>query len=69
MIVREIGELVLRLKQNGLSVLLVEQNLSLALGVCDYVYVVSKGEIVYQGMPDELKLGKQKQNKYLGVEV
>jgi branched-chain amino acid transport system ATP-binding protein len=69
MIVREIGELVLKLKSNGLSVLLVEQNLSLALGVSDYVYVVSKGEIVYQSTPEELKNDKQKQNKYLGVEV
>ena len=69
MIVREIGELVLKLKSNGLSVLLVEQNLSLALGVCDYVYIVSKGEIVYQSTPDDLKNDKQKQNKYLGVEV
>lgn len=69
MIVREIGELVLRLKSDGLAVLLVEQNLSLALGVCDYVYVVSKGEIVYQSTPDELRSDKQKQNKYLGVEV
>ena len=69
MIVREIGELVLKLKSNGLSVLLVEQNLSLALGVSDYVYVVSKGEIVYQSTPDELKNDKQKQNKYLAVEV
>ncbi len=69
MIVREIGELVLKLKSKGLSVLLVEQNLSLALRVCDYVYIVSKGEIVYQSTPDELKNDKQKQNKYLGVEV
>ena len=69
MIVREIGELVLKLKSNGLSVLLVEQNLSLALGVCDYVYIVSKGEIVYQSTPDDLKNDKQKQNKYLVVEV
>jgi branched-chain amino acid transport system ATP-binding protein len=69
MIVREIGELVLQLKKDGLSVLLVEQNLPLALGVSDYVYVVSKGEIVYQSTPDELRSDKQKQNKYLGVEV
>ncbi|HUJ89819.1 MAG TPA: ABC transporter ATP-binding protein [Syntrophorhabdales bacterium] len=69
MIVREIGELVLKLKSKGLSVLLVEQNLSLALRVCDYAYIVSKGEIVYQSTPDKLKNDKQKQNKYLGVEV
>ena len=69
LIVREIGELVHNLKKEGLSVLLVEQNLPLALGVSDYVYVVSKGEIVYQSTPDELKNDKQKQNRYLGVEV
>jgi branched-chain amino acid transport system ATP-binding protein len=69
MIVREIGDLVLQLKSSGLSVLLVEQNLPLALGVSDYVYIVSKGEIVYRSTPDELMRDRQKQNKYLGVEV
>ena len=39
------------------------------LSTRDYVYVVSKGEIVYQSTPDELKNDKQKQNRYLGVEV
>jgi len=32
-------------------------------------YVVSKGEIVYQSTPADLKNDKQKQNKYLGVEI
>jgi branched-chain amino acid transport system ATP-binding protein len=68
-IVREIGDLVLRLKENGLSVLLVEQNLPLALGVSDYVYIVSKGEIVHQSTTEELKKDKQTQNRCLGVEV
>jgi branched-chain amino acid transport system ATP-binding protein len=69
MIVREIGELALELKKDGLSVLLVEQNLPLALRVSDYVYIVSKGEIVYQCTPEELRNSKEKQNRYLGVEV
>ncbi len=69
LIVREIGELVLELKKAGLSVLLVEQNLPLALGVSDYVYIVSKGEIVHECTPEELRQSKEKQNKYLGVEV
>jgi branched-chain amino acid transport system ATP-binding protein len=68
-IVREIGDLVLRLKENGLSVLLVEQNLPLALRVSDYVYIVSKGEIVHQSTTEELKKDKQTQNRCLGVEV
>jgi branched-chain amino acid transport system ATP-binding protein len=69
MIVREIGEFALELKKDGLSVLLVEQNLTLALRVSDYVYIVSKGEIVYQCTPEELRNSRENQNKYLGVEV
>ena len=55
LIIRRIAELILQLKNDGLSVLLVEQNLSMALGVSDYVYLVSKGEIVYQSTPEELR--------------
>lgn len=69
LIVREIGEFILQLKNDGLSVLLVEQNLPMALSVSDYVYVLSKGEIVYQSTPEELKKNKEIQNKYLAVEV
>jgi branched-chain amino acid transport system ATP-binding protein len=68
-IVREIGDLVLRLKENGLSVLIVEQNLPLALGVSDYAYIVSKGEIVHQSTTEELRKDRQTQNRCLGVEV
>ena len=53
-IVEEVGEIVLKLKEMGLSVLLVEQNLSLALGVSDYAYVMHRGEIVYQGATADL---------------
>jgi len=69
MIIREIGEFTLQLKNDGLSVLLVEQNLPMALSVSDYVYVLSKGEIVYQSTPEELKNNKEVQAKYLAVEV
>lgn len=69
LIVREIGELVLELKKDGLSVLLVEQNLPLALRVSDYVYIVSKGEIVFECTPEALRSNKEMQNRYLGVEV
>ena len=69
LIVREIGEFTLQLKSDGLSVLLVEQNLPMALRISDYVYIVSKGEIVYQSTPEELKKNKEIQNKYLSVEV
>jgi len=69
LIVKEISEITLQLKSDGLSVLLVEQNLPMALRISDYVYIVSKGEIVYQSTPEELKNNKEIQNRYLSVEV
>jgi branched-chain amino acid transport system ATP-binding protein len=69
LIVREIGEFALQLKSDGLSVLLVEQNLPMALKISDSVYIVNKGEIIYQSTPEELKKNKEIQNRYLSVEV
>ena len=69
LIVQEIGDIILQLKKDGLSILLVEQNLPMALRVSNYVYVVSKGEIVYQSPPEELGNNKEIQSKYLAVEV
>ncbi|MCP4936096.1 MAG: ABC transporter ATP-binding protein, partial [bacterium] len=55
LIVEEIGRIVAQLKEQGLSILLVEQNLNLALGVADRVYVMSKGKTVFAGTPAELQ--------------
>ena len=41
----------------------------MALRVNGYIYLVSKGEIVYQSTPEELKNSKEIQVKYLAVEV
>lgn len=67
LIVREIGHTVDQLRKSGLSILLVEQNLHLALGVSDYVYVLNKGVIVYESPPKELTDNKEVQTKYLAV--
>ncbi len=66
-IVEEVGQIVLKLKEMGLSVLLVEQNLSLALGVSDYAYVMHRGEIVYRGATAELAQNDAVQAEYIGV--
>jgi branched-chain amino acid transport system ATP-binding protein len=66
-IVREVGEIIMKLKEMGLSVLLVEQNLSLALGVSDYAYVMHKGEIVYEGATADLAQNDAVQSEYIGV--
>ncbi len=66
-IVREIGHIIGQLKETGFSILLIEQNLPMALAVADYVYIVSKGTIVYESTPEELKKNEEVKNTYLGV--
>jgi len=66
-IVREIGTTLLALKAQRLSLLLVEQNYHLALRVADRVYVMNKGQIVYQGTPAGLEAAEEVKRRYLGV--
>jgi branched-chain amino acid transport system ATP-binding protein len=67
LIVREIGRILLRLKAERLSILLVEQNYHLALQIADRVYVMSKGQIVYEGTPAALKANEEVKGHYLGI--
>ncbi len=66
-IVREIGTILTTLKAERLSLLLVEQNYHLALRVADRVYVMNKGQIVYQGTPAGLEADEEVKRRYLGV--
>ena len=66
-IVGLIGDTILQLKMAGLSILLVEQNLALALRVCDYVYVMHKGLIVHECTGEELARDERVQAEYIGV--
>ena len=56
-----------KLKQQGLSILLVEQNAHLALKLVDYVHVMSKGQVVYSGRPEELAGNEDIKSRYLGI--
>ncbi|HKW96062.1 MAG TPA: ABC transporter ATP-binding protein [Methylomirabilota bacterium] len=67
LIVREIGRILETLKAERLSILLVEQNYHLALRVADRVYVMSKGQIVYEGTPAGLEADEEIKRRYLGV--
>ena len=67
LIVREIGRTLLALKAERLSLLLVEQNYHLALRVADHVYVMSKGQIVWEGTPAGLESDEEVKRRYLGV--
>ena len=67
LLVREVGRVIAELKRSGLSILLVEQNLALALSVADRVHVLSRGQIVHTGTPAELMGNDDVKTRYLGV--
>jgi branched-chain amino acid transport system ATP-binding protein len=67
LIVREVGRVIAELKREGLSILLVEQNLPLALSVADTVHVLSRGQIVHSGTPAALTVNEDVKSRYLGV--
>ena len=67
LLVREVGRVIGELKREGLSILLVEQNLPLALGVADRVHILSRGQIVYSGTPATLAADEEVKSRYLGV--
>jgi branched-chain amino acid transport system ATP-binding protein len=56
-----------KLKQNGLTILLVEQNVHLALAVSDYAYVVAEGRIFTEGLPAQLTANPEIRRAYLGL--
>jgi branched-chain amino acid transport system ATP-binding protein len=66
-IIQGLWEAIGKLKQEGLSILLVEQNTALALKLVDYVHVLSKGQVVYSARPDELRANDRVKSTYLGI--
>ena len=67
LMVRELGRIIAQLRADGISILLVEQNLGFALDLADRVYVLSKGTIVHSCAPDELMANDDVKARYLGV--
>ena len=67
MIVQEIVEVLKSLKQEGLAILLVEQNLHTALAVADRHHVMNKGEICFSGSSAELESNEFVLRNYLSV--
>jgi branched-chain amino acid transport system ATP-binding protein len=66
-VVQEVGRIIGEIKKSSLSILLVEQNVSMALALADYAYIISKGQIVYESAPDILKANEEIKLKFLGI--
>jgi len=67
LLVRELGRILAQLKAEGTTILLVEQNLAFALRVADRVHLMSKGRIVHECSPEELRTSPELKGKLLGV--
>jgi branched-chain amino acid transport system ATP-binding protein len=65
--VREVIEVVRRMREEGLSVLLIEQNAPLSLSIADRAYVLDDGKVVYAGRAAELANDSELVNKLAGA--
>jgi branched-chain amino acid transport system ATP-binding protein len=67
LIVQQVGDLIARIAEAGVSILLVEQKLSIALRISHRVYVMGHGRIVFEGTPDELRANDRIRKEWLEV--
>jgi branched-chain amino acid transport system ATP-binding protein len=66
-LVDEMFELFVRLKQRGTTILLVEQNVERALSISDRAYILDQGEIVHTGTAEDLLADRDIQERYCAV--
>ena len=67
LIVKQVAELIQELNDDGMTILLVEQNASMALNLASYGYILENGKVVLDGPTEELKADKDIQEFYLGM--
>lgn len=67
LIVDQIFDLILKLRDQGVTLLVVEQNVAKTLQVADRAYVLVSGEVVEQGKPSQLSESGTMQDAYLGA--
>ena len=66
-IVQDVMRTILRLKDEGVTVLVVEQNVESALAVADRAYVIDHGAIVHEGPAAQLRDDRALRTRLLGV--
>ena len=66
LLVKEIFRIIKDINERGTTVLLVEQNAKMALGIADRAYVIETGKITLEGTGEELSNSEQVKKAYLG---
>ncbi len=63
---RALGEQILKLRDDGIAILVIEHDMSLIHQVCDEIYVLNFGQIIAHGTPNEIKANLDVIEAYLG---
>ncbi|MBN1655581.1 MAG: ABC transporter ATP-binding protein [Deltaproteobacteria bacterium] len=66
-VAKDVYRALLKVSETGTTILLVEQNAVLALGVSDYCYIMEGGRVVLEGTPEKLKDNDDFKQLYLGI--
>lgn len=66
LVVREIYKVIERIRETGITVFLVEQNVNMAVRVADYMYVMEAGHLRREGVPQEIMRDEDIKRAYLG---
>jgi branched-chain amino acid transport system ATP-binding protein len=66
-LVEQVGILIEEIAQRGISVLLVEQKLNIALKISQRVYIMGHGQIVFEGTPEDLSADQSVRKEWLEV--
>lgn len=66
-LVQEIFAMIRKIKDEGVTILLVEQNVTQTLAMCDRAYVMENGRIVLEGSGIELREDEQIREAFLGI--
>ncbi len=69
MLVKQIFDMIIHIRKQGMAILLVEQNARAALSVADYGYILDSGRVVLEGSSKELQAEERVEAAYLGGHV
>ena len=68
-LIERLSKAIKKLNDAGTTFLIVEHNIPLVLGLCDYIHVLSAGEIMVSGTPEEVRNNEAVIEAYLGPDT